>query len=103
MNIHLPRGLRRNQGDIKFFFDLMIRKLNANRHKGFNQGTTIEGLMGLIQVEVIELREELQKSHSSQFSAAMEAVDISNYGLLLGMLILSKTRNSYDADRKEIL
>jgi hypothetical protein len=97
MKIHLPKEMLEHEPEIKFFMELMVRKLHTNRHKGFADNTTVGAQFKLLEAEILELKTALEKE--GQFEAAVEAADVANVALLLGMRVLHMTRPSFNSER----
>lgn len=106
MNIYIPQELKDIpdlEADLRFFFDLMVRKLHLNRHKGFVKGKELEDLYQKLLREIEELR--VARVTSAQFDVTLECVDISNFAFLISMYCLhlvkpdfleERNRNGYD-------
>lgn len=94
MEIHVPEEISHYEPELRFVFDLMVRKLHVNRHKGFGETTGLPQLMGAIADEHIELQHETDQG--SQFAAVVEAVDVANSGLLVALKLLRMTRPEFD-------
>lgn len=97
MKIHVPDEMKQHEPQIRFFFDLMIRKLHTNRHKGFADDADPRDLFNHMEQETDELMTALREE--SQFNAAMEAVDVANFCLLLAMRVLSMDVVSFNQSR----
>ncbi len=93
MDIHLPTEIEQFGPDLKFFLDMMVRKLHVNRHKGFIEGKTISLLANELQDEMSELMEALEEK--SQFDVALECVDVSNQAFLLALACLHKSKDEW--------
>lgn len=98
MNIHLPKELEPFEPDLKFFMDLMVRKLHINRHKGFAEDIPIAQLMRGLDGELEELGKAL--GSGSQFDTALEAVDIGNFAFLIAMKSWQMTKQDFKKEQK---
>lgn len=92
IEITLPPEIAHYEAEFRYFVDSMVRKLHANRHKGFVDGLDFVRCLDGIQAEIVEL--EMSKS---QFEAFMEAVDIANWGFLTAVFLGRMTRPEFDA------
>jgi hypothetical protein len=93
MEIFLPVEIEHYEPELRFFFDLMVRKLHTNRHKQFGEHLTPVSAFELLLVEAEELRVALIKE--SQFSVAMEAVDVSNFAFLVALVVLRMDKKTF--------
>lgn len=91
MEIILPDEIAHYEGELRYFVDSMVRKLHANRHKGFVNGLDFEKCIAGIQGEVAEL--EVSKT---QFEAFMEAADVANWAFLTAVYLGRMTRPEFD-------
>lgn len=101
MDVYIPEDLKAIpglEGDLKFFFDLMVRKLHMNRHKGFVEGKELEFLYQRLLAEVEELRQA--KEGQAQFDITLECVDISNFAFLLSMYCMHLIKPKFLEERK---
>lgn len=98
VNIHLPPELEQYEGDIRFFVDLMIRKLHTNRHKGFAEGQTIHQLSVRLDAERSELEEAI--STEGQFDVALECADVANFAFLLALKALRMDKAAFEEQRQ---
>lgn len=97
MEIYLPKEIEHYEPEIKFFMDLMIRKLHINRHKGYGTNVTISELCSMLDDEIVELRDAL--CNESQFNVALEAVDVANFGFLIALVAMRQTREEFNRGR----
>lgn len=95
LTIHLPREIEQYEPELRFFFDLMVRKLHTNRHKGFCEDKTTGPMYHALQDEVKELEEAL-KEDGSQFDVALECADIANQAWLLALVALRMTKEDFN-------
>jgi hypothetical protein len=68
--------------DFYQFNTLMKNKLARNAHKDAPTRESIEGMIQLMEKEIIELREQLIDDRKDP-NALLEAVDIGNFALLI--------------------
>ena len=97
MNVYLPPELEPFEGDLKFFFDLMIRKLHMNRHKGFGEKSDLKSLLGGLTREEEELTDALRGE--SQFNCALEAADVANFAFLISSRLFRQDVASFKGDQ----
>lgn len=97
MQVHVPPEISEYEGDLQFFFTLMVRKLALNRHKGFGDRETIEALLNNITDEHVELCQALHAE--SQFAVMLEAVDVANFALLVALKTSRMTRQEFEDGR----
>lgn len=96
MNVYIPDTMKEHENDIKFMFDLMVRKLDVNRHKGWLQGVSIDTLMSGILREIEEVKTEI--INENQMSTIIEAADVANFAVLLGVFCLRQSRDEFVRD-----
>lgn len=102
MKIHLPEEIAHYEPELRFFFDLMVRKLHTNRHKGFGDDVTLEDLFKMLNAERIELMDAFNgKRNEGQFELAMEAVDVANFSFLIGLVALRMTKEDFEKARRK--
>ena len=94
VEIHLPDEIAHYEGDLRYFFDSMIRKLYANRHRGFAEDADLGSLMSGLFGEIDELVAATKME--SQFNAYMEAVDTAIYAFLIGLFLSRLTKRQYE-------
>jgi hypothetical protein len=100
MEVFMPKTLKaipEVEGSLHFFFDLMVRKLDLNRHKGFVDSHTVHELHKRLLDEVEELRMAINQE--SQFEAAIECADVANQAFLLALKIISISKDVYMKER----
>ena len=97
MKIHLPDDIAEYDGDLRFFFDLMIRKLHLNRAKGWGGYHSPLDMLGKLKAETAELEEAIK--NESQFNAALEAADTANMALLTALVIMRVSKQEYENGR----
>ncbi len=91
--VSIPAELVPFAADLQYFVQTMVRKLHINRHKGFAENTPVNGLLGLLHDEVLELENAL--GAESQFEAAIEAADVSNMAFLMALKIWQMSKQEY--------
>ena len=93
LNIHLPREIEEYGPELQQFFNIMILKLKLNRHKGFVEDQTVEGLIG----RVIDETEELTKSAvgGTQEELLMECADVANLAFLTQLCALRMNKTHF--------
>lgn len=91
IQVPLPQSVEPYRHELEDFFRLMVRKLHANRHKGFTKNMDVRVLLGLLRIEVAELQ-----GAGSQIEAVGEAADIANFALLLAITFWDMTRTDFD-------
>ena len=99
MNVHLPAEIEHYEPELRILFDLMIRKLHINRHKGFADQDSIPELRQYVYSELKELNRALDGE--SQFDVALEAVDVANCSILLAMRILRLDKQTFEQERQQ--
>lgn len=99
MNVHLPTEIEHYEPELRILFDLMIRKLHINRHKGFADQDSIAELRQYVYSELKELNRALDGE--SQFDVALEAVDVANCSILLAMRILRLDKQTFERERQQ--
>ena len=97
MEIYLPPELVQYEGDLRFFVDLMVRKLHTNRHKGFTEGKTLTEILNRLDGERKELGAALDKE--GQFDVALESADVANFAFLLALGALRMDKATYEKQR----
>ena len=99
MNVHLPAEIEHYEPELRILFDLMVRKLHINRHKGFADQDSIPELRQYVYSELKELNRALDGE--SQFDVALEAVDVANCSILLAMRILRLDKQTFEQERQQ--
>jgi hypothetical protein len=97
MKVHLPEEIAHHEPDLRFFFDLMVRKLHVNRHKGYAEGCTISEMVERARQELDELQKAVE--NESQFNVALEAVDVANFAFLAALVALRQTKSEFQKGR----
>lgn len=97
ITIHLPDEIAHYEGDLRFFFDLMVFKLNLNRHKGFGEGKDPTDLADRADDELTELRDACERG--SQADVVMEAADVANFAWLTALCVSRMTKKEFEALR----
>lgn len=100
MEIHLPDEIAHYEGDLRYFFDTMVRKLYWNRHKGFADGCSIGGLTNGATNEINEFVQAIGDGEP-QPAAYAEAADAANMMFLAALLVSRMTRDEYDTYRRQ--
>lgn len=100
MEIVLPADMAHYEGELRYFFDSMIRKLYVNRHKGFGEGCTFDTALQLIENELAELREAPIQGEA-QFAAFFETVDIANVAFIASLVLSRMSKDDYKALKAE--
>lgn len=100
MNLHIPSELKIYEDDLHFFFDLMVRKLHMNRHKGFVEGKSIQTFLQRLRDEIEELESAIV--NESQFAVALECSDTANQAFLLALCCLLQSKDEYTKERDRI-
>jgi len=93
MIVYIPDTMKEHENDLKFMFDLMVRKLDVNRHKGWLKGVTIDTLMKGMMKEIDEVLDEVK--NKNQMAAVIEAADVANFAILLGIFSLRMSRDEF--------
>ena len=101
MEITLPEGIEHYEPELRFFFDLMIRKLHICRDKGFAENCTVTQMFLMLNDELDELETSL--ADESQFQSALECVDVANQAWLLALVVLRATRHDFECQRQGIV
>lgn len=100
MHVYLPPELEPFEGDLRFFFDLMIRKLHMNRHKGFGENSNMQSLLAGLQREHYELLEAAM--NESQFECALEAADVANFAFLIATRLFRQHVADFKDEQMEL-
>ena len=100
MEITLPEGIEHYEPELRFFFDLMVRKLHICRDKGFAENCTATKMFLMINDELDELEEAL--ANESQFQTALECVDVANQAWLMALVVLRATRKDFECQRQDM-
>jgi len=93
IEVEVPDELGPFASDLSFFFELMVRKLHINRHKGFAEGDCLDVLIDGIHRELGELKKAFE--NESQFNMSMEAVDVANFSFLTALKLWEMTVVDY--------
>lgn len=93
MEIHVPETIKQYEPELRLVFDLMTTKLNLNRHKGFGESSDFNGLLAGMEAEIQELKDAFRAE--DQMSAVMESIDCSNFGVLIAIMFLRRTKADY--------
>lgn len=95
MHLNVPDSLRPHEAKIRFVFELMIMKLDINRHKGFIDDCSPYSLFDGLKGETKELLKAL--GDGAQFDVALECADVANMAVLLAISCLSYSKEDYNA------
>lgn len=95
IDVHLPDTLAEYQYDLRLFFDLMVFKLNVNRHKN-GEGHPIE-MYNLMMGETKELLNALL--HENQTEVSFEATDVANLAFLCHQYSSRMTKADFEKGR----
>ena len=78
------------------FVRVMFSKLNANRHKGSWRSYTAARVMQMLDIEVMELKLELQygPSYGSLERACKEAADVANFAMFLSDILHQEMKHT---------
>lgn len=94
ITVVLPEEMAHYEGELRYFFDSMVRKLFVNREKGFGEGVTFNQALALIRGELCELR-NAPANGEAQFAAYFETVDIANVAFIASLVLSRMTKNEY--------
>lgn len=97
LEIYLPDELEPFEPHLKFFFDLMVRKLHANRHKGFGAGVSFEQIWNGLCGETKETFDAIV--NESQFDVQLEATDVANFAFLLAHRAMLIDKDQFKNDQ----
>lgn len=97
MDVHVPDDIKAYEPELRFFMELMVRKLHLNRHKGFADRDTVPIMVKALNGEVSELITATQSE--SQFSVALEAADVANMAFLLSLVALRQNKKDFEDAR----
>lgn len=93
MDVYVPDDIKAYEPELRFFMELMVRKLHLNRAKGFADRDTISTMVQALDGEMAELKEAIEKQ--SQFDVSLEAVDVANMCFLLSLVALRMTKKDF--------
>jgi hypothetical protein len=93
MIINVPDEMVEHVPTLQYFMQTMVNKLHLNRHKGFGESLDLVGVFAGLSGEHGELRHAL--ASESQFQAYIEAVDVANFAMLAGMVVLRMDKKQY--------
>lgn len=93
MEIFVPDTIKAYEPELRLVFDLMVAKLNMNRHKGFGESSDYHSLMQGLVSEMDELDHSMRER--DQMSTVVEAVDVANFGVLAAIMVLRRTKAEY--------
>ena len=99
LTIDIPEGLDAHRQELGLVFQIMLVKLNINRHKGFLEDANPVSLLDGMSTEFEELVDAFK--HKDQFSSAIEACDVANMSVLLAILLLRYTKQEYKEIQKK--
>ena len=98
--VYLPDDIKEYEPELRFFMELMVRKLHTNRHKGFAGNVDLSDLMAGLMHERHELLKAIETSH--QMDVTTEAVDVANMAFLIATGALRMTRPDFDSRKPSI-
>jgi len=93
IEVPLTPELEPFEDDLRFFFELMVRKLHCNRHRGFAEGVSLNELFKGLDREVSELRDAIDTE--SQFDVALEGSDVANFAFLVAVKAMQMTKQDF--------
>lgn len=93
MEIHLPDEIAHYEGDLRFFVEGMVDKLNDNRDKGKWDDVDVGDAYSLMSKELEELNDALFENNTDD--AFWESVDIANFAMIIGLVALKGTNNPF--------
>lgn len=99
ITIEVPDAMAEHSPVLQYFVQTMVNKLHLNRHKGFGESLDLVGVFAGLSGEQEELRHSL--ASESQFQAYIEAVDVANFAMLAGMVVLRMDKMQY-ADSQSV-
>lgn len=88
VSIALPPEVMQYQHDIRRFVEAMVYKLVKHSNKGRWEKVDIEKALGLLDGEVDELREAMQRGNMVEI--LLEAADVANYGLIISAIAMER-------------
>jgi len=98
MQIHVPETIEHYEPTLRLFFDLMVFKLNLNRHKDdASEGYHPIDMFNLLDGEQKELRDALIRE--SQGDVMFEAVDVANMAFLTSLYAGRLTKDEFENGR----
>lgn len=97
LSVYLPEEMEPYRGDLEYFFNTMIRKLNANRHKGTSRHLDLNDQINKMRKEVDEVESALK--NESQFDPPIEAADVANHAFLFAACVWHMTREQFEEQR----
>lgn len=100
ININVPPEMEEYEDDLRFFFEVMIRKLFTNRHKGFSKELNLNEMLRGCLGEIDEMAEAIRKE--GQFEVAVEAADAANFAFLMALTTMHMTRQEFEESRIQI-
>lgn len=98
IQVHVPDEIDEFSPNLRYFFETMVRKLHANRHKGFGRGKKFDQIMEDLGVEVEELERAIAKE--SQFDVQLEAVDVANFGFLVALRAYGLNKQQFNEEQQ---
>lgn len=97
IEVFLPDELEPFAPNLRYFMETMVRKLHANRHKGFGGAKFHEILPGLM-AEVRELEDAIHTE--SQFNVQLEAADVANFAFLIALRAYQIDKATFVAEQR---
>lgn len=95
--VPLPPEMEPFRDDLSYFFQSMVRKLHANRHKGTSKQINLDLLHSGLMAEIVEL-----ETAKGQFDATLEAADVANYAFLIAITIWNMTRAEWEEHTRDL-
>lgn len=88
IEVAIPPEVAQYAPDIQRFVDAMVFKLSVNAHKGKweDRGQAVN--MGLLQKEVVELTEAINRGNMVEIM--LEAADVANFALIASAIAMDK-------------
>src|SRR5690606_26627211 len=88
VSVSIPPEVAQYAPDIQRFVDAMVYKLGRNAHKGRWEDRNQAVNMGLLQKEVEELTEAINRGNMVEIM--LEAADIANFALIASAIAMDK-------------
>jgi NTP pyrophosphatase (non-canonical NTP hydrolase) len=86
--ISIPNEVLPYRNDIRRFVEAMVYKLSVHASKGRWENIPIETALRLLEGEVKELREAVQRGNMVEI--LLEAADVGNYGLIASAIAVER-------------
>ncbi len=88
IEVAIPPEVAQYAPDIQRFVDAMVYKLARNAHKGRWEDRGQAANMGLLQKEVVELTEAINRGNMVEIM--LEAADVANFALIASAIAMDK-------------